>query len=235
MTKAIIRRGRERTEIDILYSDGILTAVYPFYGPANAKTLREQIRQDNLQEPTSKELAIFAEAMYGGGEREEQEVTETMRENYFRGFTGILYVPKTQLAHFIDYPEFDENSEIDTQNLLLRLRDSYAQVPFKYIRPGVIEWTQVAKHPYIQAWAHGEEGAERLAELTSKHPAKTTYICVPNLSNMKEPEARLASLGSYWHDYGLGVRGLVGGDSGYDYAFGVRREGARAGGVAQKI
>ena len=233
MTKAIIRRGRERTEIDISYSDGTLTVAYPFYGPANAKTLREQIRQDNLQEPTSKELAIFAEAMYGGKKKEEKNATKKMRENYFRGFTGILYVPKTQLAHFIDYPEFDENSILDTQNLLLRLRDSYAQVPFEYIRPGVIEWTQVAKHPYIQAWAHGEEGAERLAELTSKPPAKTAHICVPDVSNMKEPEARLASLDSGWHDFRLSVYGDVCDCDGGDYAFGVRREGARAGEAAQ--
>src|SRR3989344_757486 len=114
MVKSTIRRGGGRSVIQIPYSGGTLKIAYPFYGPANVRNLRGKIRQDNLLEPTSREAAFFVESLFRGKEREEKEATRIMKEGYLGCFTGILYDPKTKLANFVDYPEFDERSYVDT-------------------------------------------------------------------------------------------------------------------------
>ena len=225
MTKAKIVRAR--TQIEIPHSEGVLVVAHPFYGPANAKTLKEKINADGLREPTSREVALFAEAMYQGKEREQQEATEIMKKNYLRAFTGILYVPETQLAHFVDFPKFDERSIVDKDDLTRRIEESYAQVPFEHIREELVAWQDVAKHPYILAWAHGQEGAEKLAELASRHPRKEAYLWVPNVANFKQPEARVAALDDVRDGGRLGVNGSGDGDAG-GVAFGVRVAEAQA-------
>ena len=195
------------TEMDFHHNGTILTAGHPFYGPANLKTLQELIKKDGGKEPTAPELTSFVHEYFNGNEPQAQEVTQIMKDGYFRGFTGILYVPKEEIAHFIDYPEFDEKSIVDKDNLLKRLNESRAQVPFKYLKSGAVavEWREVGKHPYFVAWAGSEEGAGKLAELASKHSQKEAYIFVPDFSDLKEPIARVASLDVDWDGDGLGV------------------------------
>ncbi len=197
--KPRIRVGR--TEMDFQHEGKTLTAVHPFYGPANSRTIQNLIRKDGYVEPTSAQLTSFVHEYFDGSEQQAQEVTQIMRDRYFRGFTGILYVPESKgkgLAHFIDYPEFDKKSFVDKDNLLKRLDESRAQVPFEHFKDGSVDWNKVAKNPYFVAWAGGEEGAEKLAELASKHPDKEAYIWVPDVPNLKEPIARIATLVSDW-------------------------------------
>ena len=220
-TKPRIRVGR--TEMDFQHEGKTLTAVHPFYGPANSRTLQNLIRKDGYAEPTSARLTSFIHEYFGGSEPQAQEVNQIMRDRYFRGFTGILYVPESKgkgLAHFIDYPEFDINSYVDKENLLKRLDESHAQVPFEHLKEGSVDWRKVVKHPYFVAWANGEEGAEKLAELASKHPNKKDYIWTPEVSTLKEPIARVATLSSSWGG-GLGVDTCYRGDGKDGVAFGV--------------
>ena len=221
MTKAIITQGRTIIE----FPESKLLVAHPFYGPADSKTLREQIRKDGLIEPTSSQLAVFAHSLYGGERQIEQEVTDRMKNSYFRGFTGILFDPKEKLAYFIDYPEFDEKGIVDRDNLIKRTGESRAQVPFEHLVEGAVDWRKVAKHLYFVAWAGGEEGAEKLGELASRHPRKEAYVWVPNVSQLKQPEARTAALGSGdGLDVGAGDLGVLR----YCYAFGVRSENSRS-------
>jgi len=149
MTEAIIRQGR--TEIEVPYSEGSLVVAHPFYGPANARNLRSKIRGDNLVEPTTKEVAIFAESLFGDERKIGQELTRIMKNRYLRAFTGILYDPETKLASFVDYPEFDKRSIVGRDDLIKRVKaeESCSQVPFEHIKEGPIEWRNVAKHPIL--------------------------------------------------------------------------------------
>ncbi len=197
---------RQRIEVGLTkmhfpHQGKTLTAVHPFYGPANSRTLQNLIRQSDYREPTSPELASFVHEYFNGNEPQAREVNDIMKKRYFRGFTGILYVPEENgkgLAHFIDNPRFDENSVVDKDNLLKRLAESRAQVPFEHLREGSVGWRDIERHPYFVAWAGGKEGAGKLAELASKHPKQETYVWTPNLLNLKEPTARIATLDSGW-------------------------------------
>lgn len=231
--KPRIRFGR--TEMDFPHQGRTLTAVHPFYGPSNSRTLQSLISQAGYKEPTSAELTSFVHEYFSGAEPQAQEVQEIMSNKYFRGFTGILYVPEGNgkgLAHFIDYPTFDENSFVRRDNLLERLGESRAQVSFEHLREGPVSQQKVAKHPYFVAWAGGEDGAEKLAELTSKHSRQEAYVWVPNVSNLKEPIAGVAALYSGWVDLGLDVDSDGHGDDEDSFAFVVLEKDTE--GVAQK-
>lgn len=212
-----------RTEMDFPHQGKILTAVHPFYGPANSRNLQDSIRQDGYKKPTSAELTSFVHEYFKGEEPQAQEVADIMKNRYFRGFTGILYLPREKIAHFISNPEFDQNSFVDRNNLLNRIDESYAQVPFEHLRKGKenVPWKDVAKNPYFVAWAGDEEGAEKLAELASIHPLKEAYVFVPDVLSLRQPEARVAALGFGWLGYGLGVFAAGHGD-GVSCAFGVK-------------
>ena len=220
-TKPRIRVGK--TEMDFPHQGKTLTAAYPFYGPANSRTLQNLIREDGYIEPTSAQSTSFVHEYFNGDEPQAKEVNQIMRNKYFSGFTGILYVPKEGIAHFIDYSKFNENSIVDKDNLLKRLDESYAQVPFEHLKGGSIDWRKVAKHPYFVAWAGGEEGAEKLAELASKHPGQKAYIWVPDVSNLKEPIARIATLDFNWVGPGLCVFSNYHGNED-SFAFGVLKD-----------
>ena len=144
-----------------------------------------------------------------------------MKSNYFRGFTGILYLPKEKIAHFIDYPKFDESSIVNKDDLLARLNESRAQVSFTHLKEEVVKWQDIRKHPYFIAWAGGEEGAEKLAEFALGHSRREDYILVPDVSDLKEPIARVATLYSDWVVSGLSVDSDYLGDEDSGYAFAV--------------
>ncbi len=197
MEKTITKpRIREKAEMDFPHQGKMLTAMHPFYESINPRTLQNLIRKGGCVEPTASELTSFVHEYFNGDEPQAQEVNQIMKEEYFRGFTGILYLPRKQIAHFIDYPELDEKGVVDKENLLKRLDESYAQVPFKDLKEGYVDWEKVAKHPYLVAWGGGKEGAEKLAELTSKHPDKEAYIRVPDVSNLRVPIAGVVALNS---------------------------------------
>jgi len=223
-TKIKPRIRTVRTEMDFNHQGKILTAAHPFYGPENSKTLKKLIMADRLREPTASETVSFAHEYFLGEEPQAQEVTGIMKERYFRGFTGVLFVPENNgkgLAHFINYPEFDGRSVVNTQNLIERIGESYAQVSFEYLKEGVVPWNEVAKQPYFVAFGQGKEGAEKLAELVSKHPRREAYAAIPNLSKMKNPESRVAVLYSAWGGFRLLVDFSDLGDGEGSCAFGV--------------
>lgn len=221
-TRERIRVGR--TEMDFTHEGEILTAVHPFYGPANSKTLLENIRQEGLREPTAPEVASFVHEYFTGEEPQAQEVQNIMRNRFFRGFTGVLYVPEGNgkgLAHFIDGNlKFDDNSYVVTRDLQSRIEEARASVSFEHLKSGSVSWEDIPSHPYFVKWA-GEEGAEKLSELASKHLRKDAYILVPEVSNLDEPLARVVSLGSFWGGVRLDVDSDGLGYGRLTYAFGV--------------
>ena len=239
MTKAIIRET-----VEIPYSEGTIviydsersngrTRDNPFYGPANSKTLLEQIRgpidqPTGLVEPTTRDVVFVSESLFDDPRKIGQEFTERMKRNYLRAFTGIAHDPKTKLVSFVDYPKFDERSIVDGEDLAKRVNggEFYEQVSFDQVGANrEIKWGEVAKNRYIIAWTHGEEGAERLADLTSRHPNRKLFLYVPDVSRLTERTARVAALVSAVVRLYVAGDGY-GGDGAGSYAFGVAPAGA---------
>jgi hypothetical protein len=209
------------TGMNFQHQGRILTG-YLHYRSANSLTLLNQIRGFNYREPTSGEVTSFAHEYFGGEGPLAQDLTRIMKNIYLIGFTGVLFDPKTQLGHFIDGPKFGVNSVVDRDDLVRRIGESRAQVPFEHLKEMVVPWREVAKHPYFVAFGDGQEGAEKLAEIVSRHQTQEAYIWVPQLSYLKEPIARVVGLISGLNDNSrLGVDSRDSGDETYSCTFGI--------------
>lgn len=176
-----------------------IIAAHPFFGPANSKTLLSEIKREEYVEPAFPELVSFVHSFFKGEGPLAEEVSEIMSAKYFVGFTGILYLPHKSEVYFIDRPRFDRRSVVDMDDLLtrLRLKEVHAKVSLENIERGSISWNKIPKNPLFRALAGGEEGAEKLAELASKHSDKKGHIFVPETSNFTSPQARIPLLYSY--------------------------------------
>lgn len=219
-------------EIDFQHNGETLTAKHQFYGFENSKTLLALIHTNGLREPTSAELTSFAHKYFERKDPISEEFTGIMKGGgSFRGFTGIVEVSnrsistpdsfKKGFAYFVNYPEFYVGTGLIEDSLIRRLNESYAEIPLDNFREEHVEWRKVAKHSYFIAWAGSEEGAEKLAELASKHPKKEAYLWSPTFNGRPHlcPVASVASL--RYSEEGLGV--LFEGCKGYGghYAFGI--------------
>lgn len=176
-----------------------LSAIYPFYGPANSKTLQTLIKYEKYREPEFPELVSFIHRYFSGEGSQAEEINEIMRTKYFVGYTGVLYLPQKKEVYFIDRPAFDRGSIVDVENLVTRqrLNEARARISLDNIESGSVPWNEMVKNPLFIAVAGGEEGAEKLSEIASKHPNKNGYIFLPKISNFTSPQARIPLLYSY--------------------------------------
>ena len=200
-----------------------LTAIYPFFGPADSKTLLSIIKLDKFSEPTFPELVSFVHHYFNGKGLQAEEITEIMNTKYFVGFTGILYLSQEKEVFFMDRPKFDRGSLVDADNLVTRIRLNQfrTKVSLDNIETGTLPWNKIAKNPFFIAVSGGEEGAEKLAELASKHQTKNGHIFVPKISNFMSPQARIPLLYSYDTGRSLTVSLNGSGSTTNSYAFGL--------------
>ena len=185
--------------MEFLHQGKELTAAFPFFGPANSKTLKNTIKQEGFREPTFPELTSFVHNYFDGTGESSEKISEIMKTKYFVGFTGVLYMPDRNEILFIDYPAFDRGSVVDVNDLTMRLKMNQvrAMVSLDDVETGSVPWNKIAKNPLFQAVGGGEEGAEKLAELASRHSDKKGHIFVPKTSNFTSPQARITLLYSY--------------------------------------
>ncbi len=213
----------EQTEMEFPHQGKTLAGRHPFFGPANSKTLLDNIKHERYTEPTFPELTSFVHHYYSENTPWAEEIKEIMTTKYFVGFTGILYLPKKKEVCFIDHPAFHRDAVVDVDNLLsrLKLNEVRDRVPVDNTETGTVPWNKIAKNPFFIAVCGGEEGAEKLAEIASKHTDKKGHIFVPDISYFTAPQARIALLYSY--DKGRSLTVSLNG-SGYSinsYAFGL--------------
>ncbi|MFO7923184.1 MAG: hypothetical protein R6U58_05790 [Bacteroidales bacterium] len=213
----------EKTELEFPHKGETLTAIYPFFGPANLKSLQAEIRRKNFSEPTFPELTSFVHHYFNGKDSQAKEVDEIMYTKYFAAFTEILYLPRKNEVCFLDHPDLEGGSFVDAEYLLsrLRLNEVRTRVSLENVETGSVPWNRMAKNPLFIAVSGGEEGAEKLAELASKHSDKKGHIFVPKMSNFSSPQARIPLLYSY--DKGRSLTVTLNG-SGYginSYTFGL--------------
>lgn len=221
MTKSITERYVVKpTMTTITFPGTDLAIAHPFFGPATMQQLSNQIRAKDLREPTSPEVMLVVHRMYGGRDTYGKEVTQTMRDRYFREFTAIVTGNKE--IFFVDRPEYDTDGRIDRSKLIQRIaagekgirtatRDSITQ--------GVINQRDIEKSPYFIA-RYGQEGAAQAAELAARHPAQQAYVWLPQAEE-HDLVISAAALDSVYNGGRLSVGGY-GGDLDRDgVAFGV--------------
>ncbi len=213
----------EKTEMEFSHQGEKITAIYPFFGPADSKTLLSIIKLEKYSAPAFPELTSFVHHYFSGEGKHSEEITEIMNTKYFVGFTGILYLPQEKEVYFMDHPKFDMASVVDTDNLIsrIRLNDFRTRVSLDGIETGTLPWNKIAKNPFFIAVSGGEEGAEKLAELASKHQTKNGHIFVPKISNFMSPQARIPLLYSYDRGRSLTVSLNGSGSTTNSYTFGL--------------
>src|SRR3989344_1257429 len=86
-----------------------LTFIHPAKGPDTYFNVGEQIREDDLREPTFSENISLVHASWQNPDNQySKQVINLLRTNLFLGFTGILYAPKKG-AYIQDHPKVAGN------------------------------------------------------------------------------------------------------------------------------
>lgn len=209
-----VREGRTELEADHL--GRTITFLHPAYGPDDYFSVQRGIEKAGLRVPTMAEtISLAYSAWQNPNEKYSKEIIQLLKNGWFWGFTGNLYVPNKGV-YIQDNPEVKSGIVImNEQDLVKKLEsgdDSVRFVPFGF-QNGEISLRELEKNPYVQALV-GEEGAEKLGEVTDKYRKK---LYLYSFKNVNEPIARVPALSSDWNDLRLNVSGY----SGDGYAFGL--------------
>lgn len=215
-----VREGR--TEIDVPHQNGILTSIHPYAGPNTFAKVGEQIDAQKLQRPTYAQTASLVHASWQNKDNKySQEIIKILKNNWFWGFNGILYVPN-EGAFIEDNPKVVCNRvSMDKSALVKRLeaKDSSVRfVPFGF-KTREQSAKDLAKNAFVIALA-GEEGAEKLAEVAGNYSAK------PYVNSTNKTDEEIANVSALDADYLYGgdrldVDSCDYGSSRLGYAFGV--------------
>ncbi len=170
LSEPVIPRSSGITEMPFKHNGNILKALHPFYWAEDSSTLLKKINEAGYRVPTSGEVVSFAHQYHGQKGLKlwavERDLTALCNGHHLRGFTGIIYLGKEQMVHFIDFPKFDERasekiSYVDGDNLLKRLHESKSQVPFSEFREGFVPWNEIAKKTLLYRLGGGRRGGRK--------------------------------------------------------------------------
>lgn len=130
--------------------------------------------------------------------QDSKEIHKGLRNHWIWTSNGNLYVPNKGV-YILDPPPIKGNKiAMSESDLIKRLEYndlSVRFVPFGF-KVGELSHTEISKNPYVIGLA-GEEGAENLAELSSRyrlHPTLWSY------ENVEEPQTRVSAIGTGWAD-----------------------------------
>src|SRR3989338_2647293 len=217
-----IKEGRTELTADHLGRD--LTFIHPHFGPDTYANVGSQIEQADLIRPTMSQITSLVHTSYNSNDRYSKEIVELMKDAYLRGFTGSHYVPNKG-AYIQEDPQIRNGMPfMDESDLVRKLEANDPNVRFVPFGFKTEEMTpiQLANNDYVKALV-GEEGAEKLAEISDKHRYKP-YLY--SFESVDEPLTRVSALLSNWNlDDRLYVLGNYHGFNWYGYSFGVSRTG----------
>ena len=234
MAKQDYKITRGRIEVEVPHEDSNLTFVWPVKGPGTYVNVKTQIEDTGLQAPTMAQLtSLVYISNQNSDEPEFAETLSRLDKNWLWGFNGILYLPKGKGdyqngAIIQDNPKTEDGRVfLDKSELIKKLEagdKSVRFVPFGY-KTDVQNASELAKNPFVIGLA-GEEGAEKLAELSKRYRSNPG---VWSFNNVDNEIARVPSLdGNYCGDR-LDVDGNDWDGDDYGYASGVlaSTEGAK--------
>ena len=215
-----VREGR--TYLDVLHLDGEITFVYPAKGPTTYVRVAGELEQDNLSKPTaSQNASLIHSAWQNPKEKYSKEVIDVLRSSWLWCYNGIFYVAK-EGAYIQDNPEIRNGRVFMDKSALIKKLEANDQsvrfVPFGY-KIGEQSAKDLEKNPFVVALA-GEEGAEKLAEVSGNYKLKPYLSSFDSFDN---DEIRVASLcgNGLWVGLRLVVVGYVFDVGWYWRAFGV--------------
>ncbi len=217
-----IRAEAVITKLYVPHLDSEITFIHPAKEPDTYVNLAEQLKKDNLSQPTmSHNTSLIHAAWQNPKEKYSKEIINILRDNWLRCFNGILYEPN-EGAYIQDTPEIRNNRLIMNKlDLIKRLESNDSSVrfvPFGYKIGELSSYKDLENHPLVIGLA-GEEGAQKLAEASTNFKYRP-YVW--GFDSVDEPLIRVASLGGVLGVYGNGWVGDL------DYAFGVFNETGEA-------
>jgi len=231
-----VKKGETKLTVD--HNQGELTVLHPFLGPNTYRELQRQASSEGLKMATLPEAASIAHDAYVVDPKNHysKEIQKTMTNRWFYTATKSLWVPNKGVHVFpdngsIELPEAlrDRIGTLNPNELeqfLTSLREhdglvNFAEFGFDTGRLG--SSLKLATNDYMKAVA-GQEGAEKLAEVSDKHEVKKPYLWAHQ--NVNEPLVTVSGLSPSWYlDDWLDVNGDERGGYSDSGAFGVRETG----------
>jgi hypothetical protein len=233
----ITRMKDRKAEIEIPHEKSRITFLSPAIGPDNYAKVQEAITHKGLIPPTMAQTSslIYA-ANKNHNEDEFSEIFDKLDDSYsgqvegclkfvIWGYTGILYVPN-EGAYIQDNPLIKKGRVSMNRSKLVKKLEandkSVRFVPFGYKLNGQ-KGSELGKNPFVIGLA-GEEGAEKLAEVSGKYGARPT---IWSFNNIDEERAVVSSLCGRYYDHGLNIGGIGGyyyGDGKAGHAFGMKKD-----------
>ncbi len=210
----------------IPHEGGKLTFQYPAF-KGTFGDVAEQIDKEWLKRPTSPEIASLVYDAWKNPKGEyESEVLDILRKNWIWEFTGNFYLPKSNdeinNGVIIEYNPRVVNGRLsmDKNYLVKRLNENDPNVRFVLFGYKIEGQTpkELEKNPYIVA-RYGEEGAEKIAEIASKH-SSNPYLW--SFGSVDKETVRVSVLNGNFNGSGLNVDGDGRDDNNKGYSFGVR-------------
>jgi hypothetical protein len=233
-----MRVEKGETKLTVDHNQGELTVLHPFLGPNTYRELQREAGSQGLKMATLPEAASVAHDAYVVDPKNQysKEIQKTMENRWIYTATKSLWVPNKGVHVFpddgsIELPEAlgDRIGTISPNELeqFLALLEghsdlvNFAEFGFDTGRLG--SSLKLATNNYMKALA-GQEGAEKLAEVSDKHKVKKPYLWAHQ--NVNEPLVTVSRLDSV-RGFGIGLV-IVGdglGDNSISNAFGVRETG----------
>ena len=191
-----LRVIEERIKLGIPYDDPKLFFAYPAYGPNTYAQVGELITKANLIKPTMADTVDLVHAAFHSDDKYSKEIREIMKNYWLWAFTGNHYIPGKGVYIAPDPEIRNGRPFMEESELVKRLEahdPSVRFVPFGF-KTGEMTPNELSRNPYILALV-GEERAEKLVEIASKHKNKPYLLGV---TSVDRPSTRVSALYSGW-------------------------------------
>ena len=191
-----------KTYLTVPHEGSELTFQHPAF-KGTYGNVAKAISEENLQRPNSAETAsLIYDAFQNPKGEYESGIIKILNDSWFWEFTGNLYLPKS--SDEINNGVILENNpqivngklSMDRKSLIKRLQENDSSVkfvPFGY-KIGEQNLIELQKNPYIVA-RYGEEGAQKIAEISSKYKSKPKLW---SFDSVDEEKARMSALDRNW-------------------------------------
>ena len=192
-----------------------LIFIYPASGPNTYINVGNEIESQGLIRPTAEETAYLLHSTYFDSDVKDtiefKEIKDIIKNRWLWEFTRQLWTPKG--VYIYDDRKGKEKDEKhlkdklgskEVNHVVYSDDNTLRFVPRQFIRLGDCSPSDLAISPYIQARQSGEEGAEKLADISKIFKNNTRVFGLI----VNESTQRVSALYSYWYGDRLSVDGV---------------------------